>query len=129
MAPGPVLPGCAIRHSLIAPLPLPCVYYDRAFLSPADADRYLALLSGDGIEWATSGVSKRPTALYGDEGLDYHGPRRDHVDVSIGYASDRMHSWTPPLRELKAAAEAWHLRETGLAVSFSVCLLNRFIAA
>ena len=27
---------------------------------------------------------------------------------------------------MKARAEAWHLRETGLAVTFSVCLLNRY---
>jgi len=110
------------------------VYYDGSFLSRETADAYCSLLKGS-VPWASSKVSRRRTALFGDAGLEYHGPRRSGVEddgvskqalPAIGYASDHMHAWSPPILELKSAAEAWHLRATGRPVRFCVCLLNLY---
>ena len=113
------------EHLLVS-LPVPCVYYDDSFIGKDVADGYLRHLKNN-INWATSKVSKRPTALYGDPGIDYHGPRRDDKELpSFGYASDVVNAWTPELLELKTLAEQWHLKHTGLPVCFSACLLNRY---
>ncbi|CAE8647978.1 unnamed protein product, partial [Polarella glacialis] len=72
-------------------------------------------------------ASKRPTALYGDPGVNYHGPLREDADLpAFGYASNDVNAWTPELLELKAKAEEWHLEHTGLKVVFSACLMNRY---
>ncbi|EOD21697.1 hypothetical protein EMIHUDRAFT_207723 [Emiliania huxleyi CCMP1516] len=101
--------AAAAALSYAVPLPIPCVYYDPAFLSRAEADAYYDLFSGSAIQWASSAVSRRPTALYGNPTVQYHGPRRaDSLNLPA------------------AKAEAWHLHTTGLAVEFAVCLLNKY---
>ena len=96
--------AAAAALSYAVPLPIPCVYYDPAFLSRAEADAYYDLFSGSAIQWASSAVSRRPTALYGNPTVQYHGPRRaDSLNLpAVGYASDEMHPWTTELLELKA---------------------------
>ena len=42
------------------------------------------------------------------------------------YATDSIHPWTAPLRALRRKVESWHEEHTGQAVSFNVCLLNRY---
>lgn len=111
----------------VVPLPVECAYYDESFLSREEANRFLGALSGNGVNWATSWTSKHPTALYGDTGVQYRGPRRAAEDLpGFGYASDTMNAWTPDILELKTKAEQWHLKHTGLKVIFSTCLLNRY---
>ena len=107
---------------LLLPLPLPCVYCDRAFLGGAEAAHYLRELRREGaIAWAHSPRrANRATAVYGDENVDYRGA------AEHGYASETVHAWTPALLELRARVEAWCAATTGVAHRFSACLLNRY---
>ena len=62
---------------LLLPLPIPCAYYDPAFLPAAEADQYLSsLLSPGAIHWDTHrNRTSRPTAVYGDTGVQYYYER------------------------------------------------------
>ena len=133
---------------LLLPLPVPCAYLDQHFLPTAAADAYLASLA-DSVEWE-GGRGTRPTAVYGDAGVQYwykyawEDRSRDRPSIYTcpaltcrgldpragryehGYASQCVHTWTTELRELRDAVNRWHEARTGHAVDFNVCLLNRY---
>jgi alkylated DNA repair dioxygenase AlkB len=107
----------------VVPLPIPCVSYSADFLSRDVADKLLALFSplkGGAIAWATSPRVNHATAIYGDGGIRYSSA------TTAGYASAVVNDWTSELLSLRDAAETWYRNTAGIAVTFNVCLLNRY---
>jgi hypothetical protein len=114
---------------LIKEIDEPCVYYDRDFLPPNQADAFYQDLLKN-TKWEKTVKINRWVSLY-HELRKCNGVENDirHNDASLSYKyrdspGDAVVGFTETIRSIQGLAQQWYQRETGRTILFNVCLLN-----